>query len=529
MKLTLSQKLLIILFLVVVFLCSWSQFRDSDGFYHIKTGELIWQTCQIPKVDVFSYTAYGKTWVTHEWLAQVLFYGIFSAFGFWGVIVFVSFLAALTYFILWCLAVRRGANNLLALLCLIVVGYFSFEIVWVPRPQVFSFFFVASLLFCLEHFDYKKENKFLWFSLGIICLWANMHASFPLGIGLIFFYAVLASKHRAFFMAGLGSILAGLLNPNTYHSLLYIFSIQQGVSTLDVFEWKSILRVLDYLNIKIYAIEILVLDLLFLWWFGIRKESRNLKWLILVLSFSIMPFISARYVAYWPLVALVPTALLITEVLKNRFDQNMVKVALWIIGAMILCTRIISVPKTYFTPNIPVYAADFIEANNLKGPFFNYYSDGGYFIFRFWPKEKVAIDGRSELFAGDSLKDFLSIVHWTSEAPRLVDQKYKINYFIIEYLDQGIVDSTKELSAKLTYNWPLVYWDDASLIYVRPSPENEDIIKKFGVYEVSPFRDPSSIPPNEKKAAVKELMSLIERAPQSVMLQRYASLVTSSN
>src|SRR5690242_20193591 len=54
-----------------------SRFSDSDLWWHLKTGELIWNTHVIPRVDSFSFTANGHPWTAQEWLSEL------SIYGFW--------------------------------------------------------------------------------------------------------------------------------------------------------------------------------------------------------------------------------------------------------------------------------------------------------------------------------------------------------------------------------------------------------------------------------------------------------------
>jgi hypothetical protein len=54
------------------------QLPAYDLFWQLKTGELILQSRSIPRADVFSFTAAGQPWVVQEWLAEVLFFLLFS-------------------------------------------------------------------------------------------------------------------------------------------------------------------------------------------------------------------------------------------------------------------------------------------------------------------------------------------------------------------------------------------------------------------------------------------------------------------
>ena len=45
---------------------------EADTFWQIRTGEWILDHHSIPRTDPFSFTAAGRHWFPHEWLAEVL-------------------------------------------------------------------------------------------------------------------------------------------------------------------------------------------------------------------------------------------------------------------------------------------------------------------------------------------------------------------------------------------------------------------------------------------------------------------------
>ena len=57
------------LLVVLTVLTVRSRFSDPDLWYHLKIGEIIWNTHSIPRVDLFSFTAYGHPWMAQEWLS----------------------------------------------------------------------------------------------------------------------------------------------------------------------------------------------------------------------------------------------------------------------------------------------------------------------------------------------------------------------------------------------------------------------------------------------------------------------------
>ena len=54
---------------------------DSDYFWHIKAGEVMVKNSKILTHDVFSWYMNGKYWFSHEWLFEVLIYGMSTIFS----------------------------------------------------------------------------------------------------------------------------------------------------------------------------------------------------------------------------------------------------------------------------------------------------------------------------------------------------------------------------------------------------------------------------------------------------------------
>ena len=74
--------------------------HDSSTGFHIRAGELMWETRSVLKTNVFSYDSPPLPWTAHEWLAEIIMGLIHSSFGLAGFVIFFSFLIALTYYLL---------------------------------------------------------------------------------------------------------------------------------------------------------------------------------------------------------------------------------------------------------------------------------------------------------------------------------------------------------------------------------------------------------------------------------------------
>ncbi|MDO8516042.1 MAG: hypothetical protein Q7S28_02205 [bacterium] len=518
-----GEKIILAVFLCVIFAYSFNQIYDSDSFYHLKAGQVIAETKSIPHTDIFSSTAFGAPWVTHEWLAEVVFYFVYQLGGFWFLIGFVALIAALTYFIIFQTARLYGIYSYVAIPLLFVFAYAN-SARWAPRPQVFSFLFLASVIYCLEKYRRGGHIRFLYAVVAIIILWANMHASVILGLGILEGYAILEMCKRwwpqwlgiqmvrpkkIFYAVGAAWTLA-LLNPNTYKIFFYSDAIQEGIKNFNVLEWKSILTFIGNTRINVLVGELVLGVIILVWWFGVRKASRDVTPLAMGLLISAMPFSSARHIGLWPIVVLasilVPLSYVGERALRS-FDERRIWYCVLALGGLFLASRIYYVPtKPVDAALLPVHAMDFIVENNLKGPLFNLYNEGGYLIWRMYPDEKVFIDGRSEVFPGEPTRDFLNIIGNGPEWDTLVNEKYGLNYFILDYAQSAQYRSINKLVARLIIDqWPLVYWDDRYIIFVRRSEANRDIIERYAMRHINPFRPAESIPAEEALAAEAEL------------------------
>ncbi|HEY1183933.1 MAG TPA: hypothetical protein VGE89_07100, partial [Bryobacteraceae bacterium] len=82
------------------------EIRDSDFWWHLRTGQYIVETRSLPVPDPFAYTtaaapsayagedAVRRFNLTHEWLAQALVYAAYRAAGFPGVVMLRALLLA---------------------------------------------------------------------------------------------------------------------------------------------------------------------------------------------------------------------------------------------------------------------------------------------------------------------------------------------------------------------------------------------------------------------------------------------------
>lgn len=132
-------------------------------------------------------------------------------------------------------------------------------------------------------------------------------------------------------------------------------------------------------------------------------------------------------------------------------------------------------------PNGSVIGIDFIKKNNIHGPVFNNFDVGSLLIWQLYPGQKVFVDGRPEAYSVDF---FQNIYKPMQEDPALwqkYSELYKINYVFVDIND--ITDWGRKFLYYISQNpnWPLVYHDANTAIFIKRTPENIELIKKFEI------------------------------------------------
>ncbi len=538
-ELSITKKIFLGLFLSVVFVYCFNAFKEPDSFYHLKAGQVVLETASIPNSDPFSFVANGAEWVAHEWLSEAILFISYKVAGFWGVISFVALLGALTSFIIYLICRIRGVNFYISLLGILILNALTFEL-WIGRPQIFSYLFTALFVYLLERFriDGRKINLILIALITLI--WANMHAGFILGLAIVFAYLFggilnhhfklqsaldkLKLRNLSFLFISLPFI--ALLNPSSYKIFTYSYVILPAIEKLGVMEWYSILDYLYLNETVIYLAQMVIFGLLGIYWYLSKRENRDFILVSLILGISVLPFISIRHIGFWP-VALIPFVLeavhrFVFVRIENRINSKDFGILLGIVLLLFSTPKFFSFPKEYYNRlSVPIGGAEFIKRENLKGPIFNLYNDGGFLIWNLYPSEKIFIDGRSEVYSQDKLDEYLSILGGGENWRELVYDKYKLQYFFISYRrnPEKLLPLIRDLEND---RWRLVYWDDLSVIYVKDDVQNKEIIKKFALNYVGPFRNALNLPEDDKKQAFAELQGLLGRIENSEIIQQYA-------
>ena len=126
----LNNVIVVLIFILagVLFFHNFTSINVDIG-RHIKLGEIIWQTGEVPKVNLLSFTAPEYPFINHHWLSEVVFYKIYSLggdsmAGLRGLMVLKIIILLATYLLLYLIVRRR---NIFAVVFAFIASIFVFS------------------------------------------------------------------------------------------------------------------------------------------------------------------------------------------------------------------------------------------------------------------------------------------------------------------------------------------------------------------------------------------------------------------
>lgn len=397
-------------------------FLDADFFWHLKTGEWMWQHKSLMTSDQFTLpplpeqTPRSQFVMTSYWLSQLILYAFYAVAGLPGIVLYRWLIAGIILFGIsrWTSLKNWGVIATIGTFWILAIDSFFLE-----RPHFLSFIFLGGVLIILFRFlenPDKYSCKQLTLPLSILMLlWGNMHGGFLVGQAMLLFIILTEGvkflfpnllnplqpkEYKKLVGASLGAIAASLINPNPVNSIKMFFSVGETNNFIYTtnFEYASVFQFITLNHNRVAILFVISVALTALFFISSRQRS-NITWLGILLITGYMGLKHVRYIPFFFVAA--------TLFSSRAFDTGQLRTAhkavivLFFIITTGYCLndepRQLKMLARYglvSAKEYPVNAADFIEKNRLQGNLFNDFNWGGYLIWRFGTNVKTFSDGR---------------------------------------------------------------------------------------------------------------------------------------
>ncbi len=413
-----------ILFYVFIFsLLIFNSFSylDPDFGWHLRFGEIIWQTKNLPHDQIFLWTLEGKTWVDHEWLANLLMYGIWSLGGYMLVSVIFALIPLLTIFVI---------NNYLftnffkTTETRVVTALFETVAVVAMLPhlgvriQEVTLLATSLLLITLTLSFKDRKNLLPWWLPVFFYFWACLHAGFFIGLLILFiwmcceillYYVPSIQKfglqplsknllHYSILICGLSFIFT-LITPYGLTLYHFLFDYRDTFYQSHIQEWLS--PFVFPIHYKQIGLNLLVITSFSGVVFSLRKKIPLFVYCIIALL-VVMAFKSIRHFPLLMVAWFILVFPFFLSELTNKINFTYIKFISQIMFVSLLSLSIYLLVLTKFTTNpftsycqvYPCAAAHFLKNNpQITTRLFNSYNFGGYLIGTS-PELRLFIDGR---------------------------------------------------------------------------------------------------------------------------------------
>lgn len=477
----------------------------ADLGRHIINGKLLLnaENSNIPRdailhTNFFSYTNPDFPFINHHFGSGILFYLIFSIFGFVGLSLFYGgciILSAIILFYLW----RDNVPLLVS---------FPIMIFLVPlvasrtevRPEALSYLFLTLVIAISYLYSTNQApKKWLYFIPAISFLFVNTHIFFiftPFVLGMFLLETLIRrdfAKSKVLAIILGFSTLALFLNPYGLSGVLYPFTVFNNYGYL-IAENQSV-AFLTRLSIN---------NPNFLWWkittgfmlstaalvFFKHRNKFPVALFGISFAFSILSFYAIRNFAIFGL-TLVPLFLNYAFILYKKAEtqdkkENQIAYSIAITIALMVFIAF------HFSDRLPPKSAwgigllrdvnasaEFFEKENLHGPIFSNYDIGGYLIFHLYGREKVFVDNRPEAYPASFLQN--EYIPMQENEALWGEELKKWNFNTIYFQRKDMTPwAQKFLVIRITDPlWAPVFVDDYNIIFLRRNEKNDAIIKKY--------------------------------------------------
>jgi len=512
------------LFLGFCFLLFFQPVEAEDIWWHVATGQWVFQHRHVPTYDIFSFEPTPVHGISPQWLGSCIYAFVYQIGDIIGLKIFraLIFLTAIGLF-MWRYFKQLPAVFLLILSLLLAYGLATRALL---RPFVFNFIFVQAFLIILLNYQKDKSRYRLYIIPILGVIWANIHmGSFVYGILLVgvFFLSsvinycnVLSAKKNDDCRGALVDVknfgLIGLL----YLTVFFItpYGVEGGLYPFRTFLDPQFLN-MDKLNAYImelqppdYLLSMKGLWAIVLFFAGcaciIRGKNKNYSLILLFIFLTALFLHGQRASGVFAIVSvyLLAEQLSFMEKLKLNTTISFVVLSIYLAGSsMLICQRayvndgqIIKYYQLDQSLQAPTSTLRLLKQNNIYGPMINTDQLGAYIIKEGYPRWRVFTDSRQ--YNMDLFFQYIELLENPDKHWARLEEKYE---FQIALFDMR-VESSLNLVTYLhrLKDWQLIAVDGSTVTFVKHGVFN--LPPELALFEKN-LADSTFIPEDMKRLA----------------------------
>jgi hypothetical protein len=428
-----TRKLFLLVLLLALFTLTAHEIADPDFWWHLRTGQYIFESGTIPHTDIFSFTCAGREWVTHEWLSEIFIYAVYRLTGTGGLVALFSLMMTVAFGISYVHSRQRAVNTYVAGAAMLL-GAISTGPIWGVRPQIVSMLLTSVYVALLERYVRGGRERVLWALAPLMLLWVNLHGGYALGLALIILTIIglmldgLVEKEtrrqiwqrvRPLCLVLFVCLLLVPLNPNGLRMFSYPFeTLASPVMQEHIEEWFSP----NFHQPRFLPLAVLMFGTFAALALSPKRIRMGELFLLLISCFAVLR--SARHL---PLFAFVATPLLaehawawlrsqrLGQWLDGPVKSVTIRQAALGYGVLLMAIavsaqnirQVVARQSATEAERFPEAAVKFIRAQQTSGPIYNWYDWGGYLIWKLYPERRVYIDGRADVYGDAFISEFL--------------------------------------------------------------------------------------------------------------------------
>jgi hypothetical protein len=183
--------------LAVAALAAFQTIGDWDFPWHLRVGEIIVTTGQVPRVDVLSWSFAGAPWTYVDAGSQVVLYLAYAAGGFTGIVALRA-LAVLAFAFTLRTLISAPLARACAPVALVGITILASPAAWLPRPLLAGTILLPALL-CAQLLTLRPPAEpassrtwfapAWWVQAAIVAVWFQLHRSALIGLAFVFAFS----------------------------------------------------------------------------------------------------------------------------------------------------------------------------------------------------------------------------------------------------------------------------------------------------------------------------------------------------